>query len=101
MLLVTPILLLFVELNVPLLLTLPWLFEPGPVVPMVTLPLPDPKPLKPPLPLVTPTVLVVPLLLLAEPLEALPPLVLPDTLALPLEAPWLLLLPRPIELLLV
>ncbi len=80
-------LLLFVWLTLVLLFTLPWLFEPGPVVPMFTLPPLGTAPVKALALLLTLTLLFVLLALPALPVEALPPLVLPDTLALPLEAP--------------
>lgn len=68
-----------------------WLFEPGPVVEIVALFDPPPPPaIVKPLPKVT---TVEPLLLLFAPPEtALPPLVLPLTLAVPEVAPWLFVL---------
>ncbi len=99
--LLTPTLLVLLTFRLLLLLIVAWLFEPGPVVPMLTLPpvLGGVRPARP-VPLLTLTLVFVPLVLPAFPLEALPPLVLPETLALPLDALWLFEFVTPILLVL-
>ncbi len=99
--LTTVMLLLLVEFQVLLLLTLAWLVDPGPVVFSETLSplLKKPAGTPPPVALLTATVLEVLLLFPALPLVAEPPLVLPETLAEPEVEPWVLALVKPSVLL--
>lgn len=88
--------------SVKLLLTLAWLFEPGPVVEIVTLSVGGASGVTGvELLLFTFTVAVLVLPLVAVPELAEPPVVLPLTLVAPLVAPWLLLLFELTELLVV
>jgi hypothetical protein len=99
--LVTVVLLKLVTVNTLLTVWLTWLFEPGPVVLIEALLVsftPNAAAITAALPLDDMTLVLVELLLLAAPLVAEPPVVLPETLAEPVAAPWPLALITPVVL---